>query len=219
MKKQKKFIAIALIFTFIFMFSSCGITPNQYVLAEVKPTDIALISLFSHDGKGQTKFGILNMGHSFLAIKNISNKSIKIGEMNVSPNETITISTWSILDHFGIWYNVESNYIKFNDKYNGCISVTTGINSKDVSNINNFIEKNDYWNPFSNCTKFSLSIWNIVAEENEKIEKPFMYFPKYVYKEIQNFDHYEINQNITTDTYMGYFKNGNYIKFSMEGKK
>ena len=45
----------------------------------IKDTDTALLTIFTFDGKKESSFGLMNLGHSFLSLENISSESFKIG--------------------------------------------------------------------------------------------------------------------------------------------
>ena len=195
---MKKFLSFfILIMIACFVFASCSVNTTKHKTS-VTSSDVALLTLFTFDGKKESKFGLFNLGHSFLSVENISSETITIGKVEVAPNETISIGTWSIKAHFGVWYNVESNYIKDYNKYDGRISITAGISSEDTEKMNNFILAHDYWSPINNCSNFALNLWNTVAEEDEELVRPFIYSPSKIAKALKNFEGYETNREIKT---------------------
>ena len=195
----------------------CGTKGKDSYTSSVEADDIAKLSLFSYNGKGESTWGLMNLGHSFLSFENISDENISILDKVIAPNETISIGTWSILEHFGVWYNVESVYIETTDKYNGRVSATIGVNSEDLEKIVSFISKKDKWNPINNCSYFALNLWNTVAKESEYINTPLIYTPTYIAEELAKFDSYEYNKPIPSSSKLGYFKNSTYVSFDMEG--
>ena len=194
-----------IIFAIIAVLLLCGCNEPIKQKTIVKETDVALLSLFTFDGKKESTLGLMNLGHSFLSLENISNKSIKLNNVTIDAGETIAIGTWSIQAHFGVWYNVESNYIAEYNKYDGRLSITTGIGIEDIDTISAYINTHDYWTPLANCSCFALNLWNEVADENEKLSKPLIYNPTHIAKCIKNFENYEINREIITDTEFHYF--------------
>lgn len=191
--------------------------PVREYSTSIAETDVAKLTLFTFNGDGEGKFGLMNLGHSFLSVENISTSPITLLNKNIAPNETISIGTWSILEHFGVWYNVESNYIVQHNKYDGRLSITIGIDNEDISTISEFIKTNDTWNPLTNCSNFALNLWNTVATESEYIKKPVIYTPSHIANEIMKFDNYERNKSIETEDTMGYFDGSTYVSFQIEG--
>ena len=216
----KKFFSITILIIAmlnIFLLTGCTNTTSKQKTI-IKTTDVALLSLFTFDGKKESTLGLMNLGHSFLSIENISSDVIKIANVTLAPNETIAIGTWSISAHFGIWYNVESNYIAEHNKYDGRLSITTGISLDDMVSITNYILSHDYWTPLANCSCFALNLWNEVAENSEKLSKPLIYSPSHLAKCMKNFENYEENKEIITDTNFHYFEGTNPVYYYMDGE-
>lgn len=208
---------IILLFICCTAFLGCKSSSKDSYTSSVVETDIAKLSLFAYDGKSESTWGLMNLGHAFVSIENISEESLSIIDKVLAPGETVSIGTWSILEHFGVWYNVESVYIETTDKYNGRYSATIGINTEDLEKIVSFISEKDKWNPIHNCSYFALNLWNEVAEESEFIETPFIYTPTYISKELEKFDSFMKNKPIPGNGKMGYFKDSTYVSFEMEG--
>lgn len=206
---KKYFLRIIVIFIFIINiipFYGCN-TPTQNKTIGLTQNAIAEFSIFSYNGKDESNYGLKNYGHSFLSFTNISNQPIIVGKYSLDMGQSVSIGTWSINSHFGIWYNVEANYIKFYNKYDGRISITKQINADDLININEYILNNDTWNPLKNCSCFSINVWNTVAKESEIIKKPLLYNPSYLAKQINMFDNVQINKEIPSLDIFGYYKN------------
>jgi len=189
---------------------------NREYKTNITESDIAKLTIFSYDGKTEGRLGLMNLGHAFLSIENISNEEFSIANKVVSPSDTISFGTWSILKHFGVWYNVESNYIIEHNKYDGRVSITIGINEENLKTITNYILNNDTWNPLKNCSHFAITLWNLVAEQSEIIDKPIIYTPTHLTKIIEKFDTYETNKPIPTDSKVGYFTCSDDTSFEME---
>ena len=194
--------------------SACSPAPKKNYSATVDDGDVMKLSLFTYDGKGESHFGLMNLGHTFLSFENISSEDIVVGKMTVKAGETIAVGTWSVKSHFGIWYNLEGNYIDFNDKYNGRVSVTIGLSSKDMLKVNAFIETHDYWNPLRNCSYFALNLYNEVAETMESIPTPLIYTPTYIAGHIREFKSFDTNKAIDCANKFGYFDGDKYIEYS-----
>ncbi|MBQ7307672.1 MAG: hypothetical protein IJW82_04000 [Clostridia bacterium] len=197
------FLFSIILFNILFCF---GCNKKRYSITNSQNAVIE-ITIFSSNGKKESKGILRNHGHSFFAFTNISQDFVKIGNYNLSPNETITLGTWSITSHFGVWYNLESSYIKDYDKYNDRVSVSTQIDSNEVKVVNEFIKNHDTWNPYSNCSYFCINLWNTFANNEEIIKKPLFYNPSYLYNQITSFPTYENNKMVTTKENFGYFEN------------
>ena len=194
---MKKFcVTIMLLIVMCLPLFACSNSVTHHT--SVDEGDVALLTIFTFDGKGEGKYGLKNLGHSFLSVENISEDTIKVGKVEVPAGDSISIGTWSIKAHFGVWYNVESVYISTCNKYDGRISITAGINIQDLDTINDFILSHDYWTPTNNCSNFALNLWNSVAGDDEELIRPFIYSPSKIYKELVNFEGYEINKVINT---------------------
>lgn len=213
---KKILISILLISILCIPLFACSVN-SEVKKTTVRSDDIALLTLFTFDGTGESKFGLKNLGHSFLGIENIGDEDITIGKSTLSPLDSLTFGTWSIQAHFGVWYNVESEYIRTCNKYDGRISITTGINSDDLAKINSFINSHDYWTPTNNCSNFALNLWNTIADKEEELLRPFIYSPSHIANCLKNFENYETNKNINTSILQMYFYDENTPKyFSLE---
>lgn len=202
---MKKYIIVLLLTIMsIITFSGCG--TNRERKLNVAEDDVALLSIFADNGASESNFFVRNLGHAFLSVENISSSSFMVGDREVKPSETITIGLWSILEHFGVWYNVESNYIKEHNKYNTRVSITIGISLDDLNKVSKIIDKNNKWTPLYNCSKFALEIWNAVALESEIIDAKFITSPSYLVDEIVKFKEHQKNRECNTDQIIRYYK-------------
>ena len=201
----KRFLAVILILFAVVAISGCSKEDKRVRSLNVSSDDIALLTLFSDNGKEDSFFLARNYGHTFLSITNKSENAFVVGDMEVSPNSTITIGLWSVLEHFGVWYNLESNYIKEHNKYSERVSITIGITKEDISEINDIIKKNNTWTPWYNCSCFALDIWNNVATDSEKITKSMFVSPGYLVKEIKKFDAHEKGRICEANTPIRYY--------------
>ena len=197
-------------------FSMGGCSPVERV-ASIENDDQIIMTVYAYDGQGESRFGLLNLGHSFLSIENKSDQSIIIGNYELPKDDIVTLSTWCVSEHFGIWYNMESNYIKYHDKYNGRYSVSIGLELDKLEAINNYIKNNDTWVPTKNCTNFSVGLWNSVCDEKEKLSTPLIYTPKKLTEDIKSFNVYEYNKDIPVSDRLGYFdSSNNFVTFAFE---
>lgn len=196
-----------MVFMSVFTFTGCG-NDNRTRELNISSDDTALLSIFSDNGKSESNFFLQNYGHAFLSVTNISDATFFVGDWEVDPDETITIGLWNVLQHSGVWYNLESNYIEEYNKYNKRVSITIGIDSEDIKALSKHINNNDRWTPLYNCSKFALKAWNLVAEENEKINDKFIVSPSYLVNEITKFEEYQENKDCNTEKVIRFYKEG-----------
>ena len=194
----------------ICMFSFVGCQNNSQRIRElnINNTDVAVLTIFADNGDSESSFLYKNYGHSFLSIENVSLNNFVVGDRIVLPNETITIGLWPIKEHFGIWFNVESNYINEYNKYSERVSISVGINLDDIAKVSKIIDENDNWTPMFNCSSFSLKVWNSVAQDSEKLNVGGFISPNNLVKEIKLFKNYEIARECKTTTNISYYKEG-----------
>ena len=212
--KATKIILACLLCLVTLCFAGCKSDKNK--VATVSASDDIIVSIYAYDGKGESSFGLMNLGHSFLSFENISTETVMIGDYALAPTETVTISTWCLSDHFGVWYNIESNYIKYHDKYNGRYSVSMSIKKDKLQKAKNFIDKNNTWLPTKNCTNFSIGLWNELCDKDAKLETPLIYTPKKLTDDIKRFDSYEYNKDIFVSSRLGYFDGETFVQFAFE---
>lgn len=198
------------------VFVACDTPVKQKT--EIQAGDTALLTIFTFDGKKESTLGLANLGHSFLSLENISDHTITIAGVDIPVGKTLAIGTWSISSHFGVWYNVESNYITEYNKYDGRLSITTGITDEDVDKLTKYINNHDYWTPLTNCSCFALNMWNEVVSDGEKLPKPLIYNPAHIAKCIRNFESYETNKELITDSQFYYFQDSQPVYHYMENE-
>lgn len=191
-----------------------GCDKGKEYMAVIDEGDKIKLTLFTYDGRGESHFGLMNLGHSFLSIENMFSENIVVGKMTLEPSEEIALGTWSVKAHFGLWYNLESNYSKAYRKYDGRISISIGLTLEDLDKVNKFIEDNDYWGVYKNCSYFALNLFNLVASDSEYIDTPLIYTPSYIANIVKQFDTYETNKVIHSKDKFGYFDGNDYVEYS-----
>jgi len=201
---MKKIFAIFLIFLSLFSFCCASKTPKTREVVAISD-GVATLTIFSYNGSGESRFGIKNLGHSFLCLTNTTENTITLAGKELAPNEELYFGAWSLSVHFGIWYNVESNYIEFYNKYNGRVSVDKQINNAELEKISDFILENDTWSPLNNCSKFAIRLWNKIAKDSEKLTLNFINTPANLIEELKTFENYKVNKPLSHYEDCGYF--------------
>lgn len=209
---MKKVLCFLILVCTIFV---CSCSPQKIEITPIED-DVATMTIVSFDGKGESVYGLMNLGHTFIAIENTSSDDMMIGKYILNPGKTVTVAVWSILEHFGVWYNVESNYIEYCNKYNGRVSLSKEINEEDVKKISEFIKSNDNWDPYRNCGYFATKLWNTVAKDKEFINGGTT--PSNIAKSIAMSDGYKKNLEIPVSSAMGYFDGTTFVEYKLEGE-
>ena len=196
---------------------SAGCTNDEKRTATINADDDIIMTIYAYDGAGESRFGLLNLGHSFLSFENKTSEAINIGRYELAAGDIVTISTWSISEHFGIWYNTESNYIKYHNKYDGRYSVSVGLKKDCLDKLAKYIKENDEWLPTKNCTNFSVGLWNTLCDKNERVSTPLIYTPSKLTSDIKSFNTYEKNKAIPVSDRFGYYdENNNFVTLAFE---
>lgn len=180
-----------------------------------KENDIAILTIFSYDGKSECKYGINAYGHSFLSLKNNSNESLNLYGYQLESGKTVFFSWWAIDKHMGIWFNLEPNYIIQYNRYETRYSVSIDLDRNDIAILDSFMKENDRYSPLDNCSKMSLKCWNSVAEKNEKIKVKFITTPNYVVGQLKKFNESNYVQEVSDDGEIGYMNGQKFVKFRM----
>lgn len=217
--KFKRFVFAFVMLVCMFTLSACSSSEPKNRTTNNNPQDTVQMTIYAYDGKGESFFGVFNLGHSFLSFKNNGSEQIVIGKYVLSPDEEITISTWCIQDSFGVWYNVESSYIHFHNKYDGRYSITTNINVDKLDKLNKYILSNDEWRPTKNCTNFVTGAWNTVVASEEKLATQTIYTPTKLVRSIKCFKDCKFNNPVALNENLGYFKGSKFVQFKMEEAK
>ena len=199
-------------------FISCQKHEVMYKVVPKIINDIASITLYSYDGKSESKYFISSYGHTFLEITNLSNEEIILYYQVIKPKESITFSWWAIDIHMGIWFNIEPYYVYLYNRYDTRYSTTIYINYENLNRINSYLEINDKYDPLNNCSKMTLGCWNLVAEKSEKIDILFLTTPTYVVRNIKNFDSFSYSKNLNSKGSIGFIDNKIFNEYKMEIK-
>jgi len=158
---------------------------------------IGEIRIYSFDGEGRGMFLIPNLGHAWISVKNLSDDPFVIAGYTVDPDEELTIGTWAQEAYWGIWFNLESYYLK-NNLYKGNVSVGREIaDHVDLEILNSYTKDKDTWNFSQNCTLFALGMWNTIARE-DKMTINGIITPAGLKAKIKEFKTYEAERMVAT---------------------
>lgn len=189
---------------------------SQLQVTPQKSTDIIQLTLHSYDGKSECKNFIQAYGHTFLEMTNLTDYPIEVYQYLVEPHTSVTFSWWAVDRHMGIWFNLEPWYIDLYNRYETRVSVSIYIDEADLSRINTYMRENDRYSPFDNCSKMSLTCFNLVAEQEEKISMPLITTPNYVVSQLKQFSECEFVKPITLYGEIGYRTQNKFHAYQME---
>lgn len=101
--------------------------------------------------------------HVWIYIHNISDEALMVGPYELPAGEGVSIGSWgmSVLDGWGIYYNIESHASRNRDAGDYCV-LTKQITRQDVEKVSEEVAKWNYWDFIFNCTVFACRVWNCV---------------------------------------------------------
>lgn len=189
---KKKIVIIISISLIILIAAALLIAGNSYRAGSRKVHDGENTLIFSinvSDGKAESTPFVKCYGHAWISLDNQSGHSIYLMDKEIQDNEVLTFSTWAISSHMGVTFNLEPSFINQFARYPERKSVSIKIDESKLSEIEKFINENDRWTLFRNCTYFSVKLWNLIAgDENEIILRSPVYSPGTLAKAIDEFD-------------------------------
>lgn len=152
MKKTKKRICLVLSFLLVLLMMA----PVSAMAASTQ-ADAAKVTVFSYAK-------VFKAGHSWIYIKNISSKTLKIGAYALKPGEGVSVGAFmnTRKEGKGIYYNVES-YVVNTYGASGRVSLTEGVTEAEIAKISDYILSHNTWTPVKNCSYFAAKIWNMIS--------------------------------------------------------
>lgn len=108
--------------------------------------------------------------------------------------QTFTIGTWGNIEPKGIHFNREAIAITQYGYYDGRVSLTRNITSEQEKKFIEFMENNNKWDVFYNCSNFSMDAWNEVTGMGLSNKNPFgIPTPAALGRSIKKQEGYQIN--------------------------
>lgn len=152
---NKKIVAVLLSLSLIF----CLVVPAFAVDAE-----LGQLTIFSTANN-----------HSFLTFKNTYSDPVLFGGLSVNRNQEITIGSFDMNSHAGIWYNLDSHFYHHAgaaNQFSGRVSLTTSVTRSEMNAINDYISTHDTWSRSYNCAVFASNIWNLASTTTFYVANP-----------------------------------------------
>lgn len=211
-----KLYLIVLLALSLLCFCACDESDSPRVIEKTE-NEVASITICASSGDGEKVFGLFNFGHAFICLTNETDGDLNILGFILPAHKTATISTWSLTKKFGVWFNVESAFIKNRNKYSDRISITAGVTENALKNLDDYLINHNSWSVFNNCTAFSIGLFNALADEQNRIHINGLYTPEKLKTQIKRFEGYESLNKITTDDNIGYLDKDSFVGgFTME---
>lgn len=198
---MKKLVILVLLV--LFGLSLAGCAEKTYVSPKLTGDEPAQVTLYAFDASSEKVFGLINLGHAFVTIKNTSDAPLTIGAYTLPQGEEVSIGTWGMNAHWGIWYNVESTYMTIG-RYKGRVSLTQGIGTEELGSINTYLLQSDTWTPFKNCSYFAVDLWNLVSDESERLDLGGLITPERVANRIRRTESYKTDRMVDSFGRVGY---------------
>lgn len=194
--------------------TACG--QKSFAAAKKIDAPTAELTIYAFDGESEKVWGLLNLGHAFVSVKNVTAAPLIVGGYSVAAGDEVSIGTWGMNAHWGIWYNVESTYMTLG-RYDGRVSMTQQISAGEVDIINAYLKVSDKWTPFKNCSYFAMDLWNSVADKDESVDLGGLVTPSRVAQRIAATEGYSENRPITDFGGVGYYldESGEFFPFEL----
>lgn len=154
-------------------FKAKYVDENEVILEEASSTyattssPVATVRVFADPSSstiGSSGLSIDVGTHAFITVSNISTSNITVGKFSISPGKTMSLGTWgNKSEHTGLWYNLESYFIKNNSAYGNRVSLRVDIDSSNLSTLNTHMVGYDKWSATNNCSSFAVTSCNKVS--------------------------------------------------------
>ncbi len=210
MKKKILVIALigALLAVSVYLCADFNTYTDKAKTADLEQSGI-IFTITTFDGKAESQPFIKCYGHSWLSIENKTGAALQIKDYEIQDGEILTFSAWAITDNCGVVFNLEPSFIKQYQRYIGRESLSINIDSSKLQIIEDYIDSNNTWTPWKNCSRWSLELWNMVADDNCKLkEQTMIYTPKRLQKSINEFDCVEYDKDFSDAKGVFWYKDG-----------
>lgn len=107
-------------------------------------------------------------GHTWIYVHNYSDEPIQVGHYEIPVGEGVSVGvfSFSVIDGWGIYYNIEAYKENTKNRMDKVWSKTTELDADELSTLNNkLLSYPNYWGFGGNCATFAFSMWNSVTHE------------------------------------------------------
>lgn len=157
-----------------------------------------IFTLTTFNGDSESEPFVKSLGHAWASVENLSGRTVYLKDYEIKDGETVTFSVWATTGHRGVYFNTEPEFIRLYGRYVGRVSLSVNIDESELNKIADYIDNNDRWELFKNCTYWSVHLWNEVADEECRLKTPaLVYTPKRLEKAMGEFDCVETDKDFS----------------------
>lgn len=215
--KKRLSVVIAALFSSaaLFVLSACGNTVSSRTVAAGSEPGAAILTIYAWDGAGKQIPGLVNLGHAFISVRNQTDTPLSMGDYLLQAGEEATVGTWVMSAHAGLWYNLETEYVR-QGWYTGRISLSMEISQSGMDSLSELLKQSDSWTPLTNCSAFAASVWNSAAIDENKLSASGLMTPARLASSLKEFYDWEQDRPLSQNPKIGYIKNGSLLIFKSE---
>lgn len=200
-----KTLLVIFVLTLMLLLTGCS---KKTKTIENSNKDITL-TIYAHNGESESENIIYSLGHAWLSIENNKDSSLYFSNYEIKSGEALYFGSWGSSAKWGVCYNMEPQFASKYGRYDGTISLSIGIDEKQVDKLAEFALANDHWNIFQNCSWFATSCWNYSVDDEYDLEKHLIYTPSALAEEINEYDSAVINKKMENFNSIFYFDKNN----------
>ena len=142
-----KTLLVIFVLTLMLLLTGCS---KKTKTIENSNKDITL-TIYAHNGESESENIIYSLGHAWLSIENNKDSSLYFSNYEIKSGEALYFGSWGSSAKWGVCYNMEPQFASKYGRYDGTISLSIGIDEKQVDKLAEFALANDHWNIFQNC--------------------------------------------------------------------
>ncbi len=214
---RKSFVALLSAVCLCVPLVGCG-SADERTVHNPDGDTIAKLTVYATSERGKVAPMLAAAGHAYVSVENLSGVDMILGKGYLLPaGETVTIASWEMDAHGGVWYNIEPTY-KARGWYDKRKSVTRNVDENSLERINAFLcnEDNDNWTLFHNCVHFATGMWNEAARgSGDDIATDGLLTPADLISRITEFKEYEVARPYESDLPTGYFDENGFKEFKL----
>ncbi len=143
-----------------------------------------IFAITAFNGESESDLLVKSLGHAWASIDNQTGHSIYINNNEIKDGEMISFSIWALSGRFGVVYNLEPSFAEKYGRYVGRKSLSMNIDEAKLAIIEEYINENNRWTLFTNCSHWSVDLWNELADNNKLKTPVFLYTPQRLQKAI-----------------------------------
>ena len=169
---MKRFVAVIL--TLVMLFACSTVAWADEPLAD-ETTDITQTEENNEDEIVATLSLCSNIyvwpisGHTWIYVHNNSDEPIQVGLYEVPVGQGVSIGafSFSVLEGWGIYYNIEAYKENEKNRMGNVRSISEGMDAEELAKLNDsLINYPNIWTFGMNCATFSFSMWNSVTGDS-----------------------------------------------------